>query len=196
VGVRGWIAVAIGLLAAAAVSKDTRGRPSRESFADSGVSEDETHDGDVFIYEVAAHFNEMLVASTDAVDTALTAVLAGDIAALLFAIDKLRELQLLDRWCAVILLCASIVCCGAGYVTGLVVAPRERDGITPRDFIADVLVRPHEAMLGAVKGLIRAAELNGRVRVFKRGAVVAAMILLILGAGFIGLARLAGVVVR
>ena len=48
---------------------------------------------DAFLYDVVTRFNEALVGNIDSIDTAVTAVLAGNVTIAVFAIDKIRELH-------------------------------------------------------------------------------------------------------
>jgi hypothetical protein len=150
---------------------------------------------DAFIYDAAARFNERLVSTIDAIDTSLTAVMAGGVAVLVFAIDKVRELDPLEVWWAIAFLTASIVTCAGGYVIGL---PRtnQGDGLRPRDLVPDLLAKPHEAMTDAIADMMTAGEVNTAVRLLKRVAVIIAMLLLFTGAILVALARFGGDVVR
>jgi hypothetical protein len=56
--------------------------------------------GDRFIYDVATRFNETLFSSIDAIDTALTAILAGDVAVVIFAVDKILGQSQRSRRCS------------------------------------------------------------------------------------------------
>ena len=49
--------------------------------------------GRIFVYDAVARFNERLIGNIDAIDTASMAVLAGNVAVLVFAIDKLAGRQ-------------------------------------------------------------------------------------------------------
>jgi hypothetical protein len=152
--------------------------------------------GDTFVYDVATRFNETLVASIDAIDTALTAVLAGDVAIAVFAIDKIRELQAVEERCAISLLCGSVLSCAVGYVVGFSVSFSGRDGVPPRSLIADLCARPGNAMSEAVESVIDAGEINLNVRFLKRAFAVAAILMLLLGGALVALARLTGDVVK
>lgn len=152
--------------------------------------------GDAFIYDVATRFNEALVASIDAIDTALTAVLAGDVAVAVFAIDKIGELQSVEKWFAIMLLCGSIVSCVAGYAAGFSSGTSGRDGIPPRRLIPDLHARQGDAMSDAVESVIGAGEINLNVRFRKRALAISAIMLLLFGSVLVALARLGGGVVK
>jgi hypothetical protein len=148
--------------------------------------------GDRFIYDVATRFNETLFSSIDAIDTALTAILAGDVAVVIFAVDKIRELHPAEEWCAIVLVCGSVLSCVIGYVFGSSVRASGRDGVLPRRFIPDVIARPSDALPSAVNLVIEAGEKNLTVRFVKRTLVITAMALLLSGGVLVMLARLAG----
>lgn len=148
--------------------------------------------GDSFIYEVAARFNETLIASIDAIDTALTAVLAGDVAVAVFAIDKVKELQPAEEWWAISLLGGSIVSCVIGYVAGFSIRRGTWAGILPRRLIPDLLARPSSAISDAVQSIVDAGVVNLNVRSSKRTCAVVSIMLLVSGCVLVALARLAG----
>ncbi|MDB5069975.1 MAG: hypothetical protein JWM87_1086 [Candidatus Eremiobacteraeota bacterium] len=152
--------------------------------------------GDTFVYDIAIRFNETLVASIDAIDTALMAILAGDMAVTVFAIDKIKELQPIEEWCAIALVCGSIVSCIIGYAVGFSVGSSGREGVPPRRLIPDLYARPNSAISDAVEQITDAGEINLDVRFVKHACAVAAIILLVLACTVAGLARLAGGVVH
>jgi hypothetical protein len=182
-----WGVVAVAIVVAA-------GSRSREQHSTSPVAE-RAQPVSSFVYDAAARFNERLVSTIDAIDTSLTAVMAGDVAVLVFAIDKIRELDPVGVWWAIAFLAASTMACAGGYVIGL---PRtnQGDGLRPRDLIPDLLAKPHEAMTGAIADMVAAGEVNTALRLMKRVAVVIAMLLMFTGAILAALARFGGNVVR
>lgn len=121
--------------------------------------------------------------------------MAGDIAILVFAVDKLAEFYPLRVWWAIAFLTASILVCAFGYVAGL---PRanEGDGLRPGRLVADLVAKPNQAMIDAIADMVLASEVNHSVRLLKRVAVVLAIVLLATGAVIVALARLGGSVVR
>ena len=147
---------------------------------------------DAFSYDVAARFNEGIVANIDSVDTALTTILAGDVAVLVLTIDKINELARAESACAIALLSVSTLACVIAYVLGLSIRASKRDGLRPRVVIPDLIERPSEALIAAVIGLVSAGEHNLTMRFVKKGLAVLAILLLLAGAVFIALARAGG----
>ncbi|MEA2689856.1 MAG: hypothetical protein QOD51_2463 [Candidatus Eremiobacteraeota bacterium] len=148
------------------------------------------------MYDAATRFNESLVQNIDAIDTAITAVMAGNVAVLVFAIDKIRELQPTVEWWAISLLGASMLACAGGYVLGFWIGPRNREGIPPRRLVPDLLSRADDAISDAVAAIVEATEKNLTVRIFKRAAVFAGIIFLLAGGVVVALARLGGSMVQ
>jgi hypothetical protein len=157
---------------------------------DLGDEADETKLDDVFVYDVVTRFNESLVGNIDAIDTAVTAVLAGNVAVAIFAMDKIRELHRVEECWANGLLAGSVLACVCAYVIGFPAGASKRDGVSPRFFIPDVLARQSAAISTAIEAVIRAGEINLSVRLWKRGLVVAAILLLLAGGVVVALARL------
>jgi hypothetical protein len=121
-----------------------------------------------FVYDSATRFNECIIGNLDAIDAALTGILAGAVAIAVFTIEKIIHVATLAERAAIVLLAASIACCAVGYLVGFTSRVSNRDGVRPRAFFGDLTMRPREAMLGAVQALIAASETNLSVRLCKR----------------------------
>jgi hypothetical protein len=148
------------------------------------------------VYDAATRFNESLAQNIDAIDTALMAIMAGNVAMLVFAIDKIAELQSTVKWWAIALLGASALACMVGYVAGSWIGPRNREGIPPRRLVTDLFSRAEDALWDAIEAVVDASEKNLSVRIFKRTAVVMSIGFLLVGGVVVALARLGGNVVR
>lgn len=184
---RAWVFVAT-LFAISALARGGR-IPENPSMA-----EPTSHDG-LSSYELAARFNERIVASIDAIDTALTAVIAGNVAVLVFAIDKIKELHRVAEWWALGLIVGSLLLCLAGYVTGF--PPfLNRDGVPPRTLIPDLVTRSAVALSAAVEDIVEAGEANVTIRLIKQSFAILAILLLLSGGLVTAIARVAGDVVR
>ena len=122
--------------------------------------------------------------------------MAGNVAVLVFTIDKIRELQPTDELWAISLLGGSMFSCVAGYIVGFLVGPRNREGIAPRRLVPDLLARADEAISDAVADIVEATEKNLMVRILKRIAVVLSIAFLLAGGVVVALARLGGNVVH
>jgi hypothetical protein len=142
-----------------------------------------------FVYDAAARFNERLLSTIDAIDTALTAVLAGDVAVAVFTIDKIADFQLQRELAACALLSASIAACAAGYIFSFRPRGVNADGVRPRRFIADLAARHDESMIGAVEELLAAGEINVTVRSVKRILAGCAILFLLAAVIVVALAR-------
>ena len=168
------------------VSSLTRDRSGRDT-AEVSSDLDET-----FPYDVAARFNDGVVANIDAIDTALTTILAGNVAVLVLAIDKIKELAPTQAASAIVLLSVSMLSCVIAYALGFSVHASKRDGLRPRMVIPDLLERPNDALIAAVIDLVSAGEHNLTMRFLKKSLAVLAMLLLLAGAVVIALARASG----
>ena len=142
-----------------------------------------------FVYDVVARCNETLIATIDAIDTSLTAILAGDIAVAIFMIDKVAAMPNPSKFLALLSLAGSMLACAVGYF----VRPQGRtgDGIEPGPFISDISERQEEAVVGAIQSFIISAEANIVARFLKRLLAIVAIGCLIAGVGAVALARLA-----
>jgi hypothetical protein len=159
---------------------------------------DSEHDesGAKFAVDVAARFNEMLLANVDAIDTGLTAILAGTVAVVVFTIDKLRELQEPETWIALGLLAGATIACILGYSIGVPWRGfGNRDGIRPSLFIPDFARHASSATTTAARQLTKAGEINLTVRLWKRMLAVVALTFLIAGVTLVALARFNGKVI-
>ena len=146
--------------------------------------------------EVAARFNETLLANVDAIDMGLTAILAGIVAVDVFTIDKVRELREPEQWIALSLLAGAMLVCIAGYFFGIPWRGfGNRDGLLPSSFIADFVRDPVDATADAAQQLAKAGEINLTVRLWKRILTAIALALLIMGVAVVTLARASGKVV-
>jgi hypothetical protein len=166
-----------------AIAAASRGHDEKEFGKPAG----DAH-GDAFIYDTAARFNERLAANIDAIDTSLTAIIAGDVAVLIFAIDKLTEFHPLATWSAIVLLSASILVCAVGYVLGLHKAD-EGDGLRPERVVQDLATNPKKAMVQAIADMVLATEVNYSTRLAKRTAMVIAIVFLCTAAIVVALDR-------
>ena len=182
------IATIVGL-AFLLANQQSQPTPERENYVPADDAT-ETKLDDVFVYDVVTRFNESLVGNIDAIDTAVTAVLAGNVAVAIFAIDKIRELHRVEEYWAIGLLAGSLLACVCAYVIGFPAGVSKRDGVSPRFFIPDVLARQGAAISTAMEAVIRAGEINLCVRLWKRAPVVAAILLLLAGGVVVALARL------
>ncbi|HEV3086220.1 MAG TPA: hypothetical protein VGX96_03260 [Candidatus Elarobacter sp.] len=145
---------------------------------------------------MAARFNEMLLANVDAIDTGLTAILAGTVAVVVFTIDKLRELQEPETWIALGLLAGATIACILGYSIGVPWRGfGNRDGIRPSLFIPDFARHASSATTTAARQLTKAGEINLTVRLWKRMLAVVALTFLIAGVTLVALARFNGKVI-
>jgi hypothetical protein len=186
----------IGVLAFLSASRHPYPPRERRSLAVAGEHPAEAELDDSFVYDVVTRFNESLIANIDAIDTAVTAVLAGNVAIAVFAIDKIRELHHTEECWAIGLLSGSLLACVFAYVIGFPVGALRRDGTLPRRFIADVITRRDAATSSAIETAMQAGELNLTVRLWKRALVVAAIFLLLAGGVIVTLARLSGNMVQ
>ncbi|MFZ1125618.1 MAG: hypothetical protein WAN59_10820 [Candidatus Baltobacteraceae bacterium] len=149
--------------------------------------------GDEFAFDVATRFNERLLGNIDALDAALTAILAGVAAVAIFAVDKLPELAPSDERVALSVLGVSAVACIVGFAVGTPASPiRSRDIVDPRAFIPTFGEDPSAAVATAIQELTAAADDNARVRRWKRGLALVALVALLAGAVFVALARVHG----
>jgi hypothetical protein len=152
------------------------------------VYEDVAYDKS-FVYGAAARFNERLLGTIDAIDTALTAILAGDVAVVIFTIDKMAVFEPQKEVTAVVLLGGSILACAVGYIFGFRPHGSNPDGVRPRIFIADLSASRDESMLGAIEELVAAGEINLTIRFVKRMLAICAIMLLLAGVVVVALAR-------
>ena len=88
----------------------------RRSSEATGENRPQTEIVDGFVFDVVTRFNESLIANIDAIDTAVTAVLAGNVAIAVFAIDKIRELHHTEECWAIGLFSGSLLACVCAYV--------------------------------------------------------------------------------
>jgi hypothetical protein len=172
-----------------------RSRTSPETPKPSARRDHDAVEVAVFVYDAVARVNEGLVGNIDAIDTVLTAILAGALAAVLFTADKLADLPHAPGICALVLFCCSALTCALGYFVGLWSGVWNLDGIRPRNFIADVVKEPGLALLGAIRAQIEAGETNMTIRLYKRVSALIAVLLLIGGVASVAVARWAMVVV-
>lgn len=149
--------------------------------------------GDEFAFDVATRFNERLLGNIDALDTALTAILAGVAALAIFAVDKIRELEFGDEKVALSVLVMSALACIVGFAVGTPASPmRSRDIVDPRVFMPIFGEDPSAAVAEAIQELTAAADENVRVRRWKRGLALAAIVALLAGAVVVAVARAYG----
>jgi hypothetical protein len=147
--------------------------------------------GDDFAFDVAARFNASIIANIDAIDTALIAILAGVVAVMMFAIDKLGDVQARETVTALGLLSAAAVVCVVEYAFGFARRGlRIRDFVLPSLFIPDFAQQPGIAATNAIRHLMVAGNLNLRLRWRKRMLAVCALALLLAGVAVIAAARL------
>ena len=157
------------------------------------VAGDDRQRRDQFVFDAAARFNESLIANIDAADNVLTAVLAGVLAVAVFTIDKIRELQIPDKWIALSLLSAATCVCVAGYLTGIAWrGVGSRDGVRPKRFIPEFARRSDEATADAIRQLSEACEANLSIRRRKRLLAIVALVMLVAGTVVVAVARLHG----
>jgi len=158
------------------------------------VREDRPDDelDDTFVYDVVTRFNASLIANIDAIDTAVTAVLAGNVAIVVFAIDKIRELHHAEECWAIGLLAGSLVACVSAYVIGFPFGANDRDGTVPTHFVPDFVARRDAAISSAIETVTQAGLKNVVVRLWKRALVVAAIVLLLAGGVVVAYARFGG----
>jgi hypothetical protein len=177
--------VALGFLLGTAVA---RNQPAESN---SDLEADEF--GDDFAFDVVERFNAGLVANADAIDTGLTAILAGIVAVVVFSIDKLRELHQLPTSIALGTLFFATLVCIIGYrIGGSRHGLKNRDGVRPSSFLPDFARNPEEATANAIQQLVNASEANLSVRSRKRSLAMIALVLLLMGVAVLTAARLAG----
>jgi hypothetical protein len=182
-----WRIVLAGLAVAALA------RTKRVEEPETDVEEIASGLGDDFLFDVAARFNEALIGNIDAVDSALTAILAGVVAVAVFTIDKVRDFSVPDRWVALGLLGGATVACVLGYVVGVAWRGFEnRDGVRPIRFIPDFARMADEATAEAIEQLAQACEMNLSIRLRKRLLAILALVLLLIGTAIVAVARLNG----
>jgi hypothetical protein len=169
---------------------------SENGFAEIDEVEEEAL-GDDFAYDVAARFNESLIASNDLTGNVLMAILAGSVAVDVFAIDKIRELAGITEWIALVMLGCSAAACMFGYALSFpwTKAFDIRDGTRPERFISDFADNPGAATVRAIVELTKSGEANLRIRRVKKMYAIVALTLLVAGAVVVALARLSGKVV-
>jgi hypothetical protein len=158
------------------------------------------HDSDaeeiaIFVYDAVTRVNEGLVGNIDAIDTALTAILAGALAGVLFAADKLSYVPPGLGVCALVLLGCAAAMCAVGYFVGALSGIRKRDGMRPHNFIADIAKHPGLALTGAIRAQMESGEANMTIRLYKRVAALIAVLLLIAGVISVAIARWTMIVV-
>ena len=163
--------------------------------ADGGPTEDQVNIGDTFAFEAAARYNERIIANVDAIDSSLTTILAGNIAVLVFAIDKIKELARAPETLAATMMSVSILACVVAYMLGYSGRASTRDGVRPRMLVADLLRAPNDALPAAVVEIVTAGEQNLRLRFFKKGLALLAILFLLGSAVVVALARVNGNVV-
>ncbi|HEV2741186.1 MAG TPA: hypothetical protein VGU66_21685 [Candidatus Elarobacter sp.] len=144
------------------------------------------------MYDVVTRFNESLIANIDAIDTAVMAVLAGNVAIVVFAIDKIRELHHAEECWAIGLLAGSLIACVSAYVIGFPFGANDRDGTVPTRFVLDFVARRDAAISSAIETVTQAGLKNVLVRLWKRALVVAAIVLLLGGVVVVAFARFGG----
>jgi hypothetical protein len=149
----------------------------------------------VFVYDAVAGINAGLAGSINAIDAALTAILAGALTAVLFTADKLVDLPRTPGVCALVLFGCSAMICALGYFVGLLSGMRDPDVMRPRKFIADVVEQPGSAIVGAIYAQMETWEANMTIRLCKRIAALVAVVMLIAGVISIAVARWAVIVV-
>jgi hypothetical protein len=189
----GKVVVALGLLLTAwsVGAAGERTCPERQRHS---VPEHRWTDKAIFLYDAVARFNEMLIATIDAIDTALTAILAGDIAVVIFTIDKIAELQRPGRIATLALLVGSVAACATGYLVRY--RGRTQDGIEPHLLVADTGDLRDEAIIGAIEGIVVSSDANLTIRFIKRVLAMSGMVLLIGAVAVVAVARLSKDVVQ
>ncbi len=141
------------------------------------------------MYDAVTRVNEALVGNIESIDTALTAILAGALAAVLFTIDKIGDLPHALGVCALVLFGCSAMTCAFGYFVGLLSGIRDPAGMRPRKFVADVVEQPGVAIVGAIHDQIENADENMTIRLNKRVSALVAVALLIGGVVAVAVAR-------
>ncbi len=186
-----------GLVTLAFLSANFRPDANRARTPHASYDEDRRYPGvdDAFLYDVVTRFNESLVANIDAIDAAVTAVLAGNVAIAVFAIDKIRELHRMEECWAIVLLAGSLLACVCAYVIGFPLGTSDRDGVLPSRFVLDFTDSKNAAVSSAVETVLQSGMKNVTVRAWKRALVVAAIMLLLASAVVVMFARLSGNVI-
>ena len=141
------------------------------------------------MYDAVARYNESIIATIDAIDTALVAVLAGNVAVIVFTIEKIAGPWSWKDSVAMSLLAGSILCCAVGYAYDLRPRVNRADGVRPRLLVADVAARADESIVSAVAELIDASEINLTVRFVKRVLTIVAIALLLAALAVVAVAR-------
>jgi hypothetical protein len=185
-----WCSPAV--IAALALAATTRAGPSSRSSRVLGDRPSTCSDDPTFVYDAVSRFNETLVGTIDAVDNSLTALLAGDVAVLVFTIDKIAVLQQVVEAVALGLLGTSIVAAVVGYVFGFRFGDGVADGVRPRHIVRDLAKRRDESIVGAIEQMIAAGDINLKLRSAKRILAAVSAVFLLAGLVLVLIARLTG----
>lgn len=170
-------------------------RARADDFGSSPVNDDGSstcRDDRTFVYDAVCRFNETLIGTIDAVDNALTALVAGNVAVLVFAIDKIARLQQAVECAAICLLGTSLVAAVTGYLFGLRSRNGIADGVRPRHIVRDIAKRRDESLIGAIEQMIAAGDSNLRLRSAKRVLGGVSALFLLAGLVLVLIARLTG----
>jgi hypothetical protein len=149
-------------------------------------------DDHAFVYDTAARFNETVIGTINAIDTALTAILAGDVAALVFSVDKIVHLSRSTETAALAALGSSIALATVGYLVGLRYGSGVAEGVMPRRFVRDFAQFPDESLVGAIEQIVSAGDANLKIRSVKRACCVVSVVSFLAGLAFVVLSGLRG----
>ncbi len=165
--------------------------PAEVGAADSLPSDDTDGIDDQFIYETIGRYDDRVQSKIDAADGAIISVLAANGAVVLFAIDKIKELERVNEHTATYLIMASTAICLLGYLVGLF-WPLRADQFSPSSFLKRATFEPSTAISEATSDLVDASRDNEKVLFAKRSVIVVAIGLLIWAVAAITQARLHG----
>ena len=167
---------------------------SAESAADAAArARDVTRQlGDDFLLSIVVGFNQGVLSSLDATDSALIGILGATAAFAVLTIDKIRELAAIPRWIAIALLACSGVLSLAAYAYRFV--GRHQPGYVPRPalFVPEFTLDGSKALARAIRAAVLQSESNLAILSRKRSVALTASVLLLTAAVVVTYARLAG----
>jgi hypothetical protein len=148
--------------------------------------------GDDFLLSIVVGFNQGVLSSLDATDSALTGILGATAAVAVLTIDKIRELAAIPRWIAIALLGCSAVLSLTAYAYRFI--GRQQPGYVPRPalFVPEFTLDGSNALARAIRAAVLQSEANLGILSRKRSVALIASVLLFLAAVVVTYARLAG----
>jgi hypothetical protein len=148
--------------------------------------------GDDFLLSIVIGFNQGVLYSLDATDSALIGILGATAAVAVLTIDKIRELAAIPRWIAIALLACSAMLSLAAYAYRFI--GRQQPGYVPRPviFVPEFTLDGSNALARAIRATVQQSEENLNILRGKRIVALIASVLLLLAAVVVAYARLAG----